>query len=202
MRRGAAPLFSPSKGNGDGAQHRGQVREAGEGRGGHLRQGVQGAGQGHGPARRPQEDPPRDGRGGHPAHRAPRDLPPQPPLPLHLRRPPPRRRAGRQERQARPLPRLRVPRHRPQEVPRRLPQGTQPQAATAAPSQGNQLTILTHRNSDHFSFFFHLVLLLKKNAQFNSINCKNDTLSTDSPVDLSKIGHLVVRDSELSNLCS
>ena len=104
----------------------------------------------------------RDGRGGHPAHRALRDLPPQPPLPLHLRRPPPRRRAGRQERQAHPLPRLRVPRHRPQEVPRRLPQGTQPQAATAAPSQGNQLTILTHRNSDHFSFFFPSSTVIEK----------------------------------------
>ncbi|KAG2622732.1 hypothetical protein PVAP13_3KG007600 [Panicum virgatum] len=74
-----------------------------------------------------------------------RDLPPQPPLPLHLRRPPPRRRAGRQERQAHPLPRLRVPRHRPQEVPQRLPQGAQPQAAPPAPSQEFFVSVMQRR---------------------------------------------------------
>jgi hypothetical protein len=59
---GVSPSFTFSARSGDG--HRGEVREAGEGRGGHLRQGVQGAGQGDGPAGGAQEDPPRDGREG------------------------------------------------------------------------------------------------------------------------------------------
>uniref|UniRef100_A0A453KSU4 Uncharacterized protein n=1 Tax=Aegilops tauschii subsp. strangulata TaxID=200361 RepID=A0A453KSU4_AEGTS len=46
----------------DRRKHHGEVREAGEGRGGHLRQGVQGAGQGDGPGGGAQEDPPGDGR--------------------------------------------------------------------------------------------------------------------------------------------
>lgn len=64
----------------------GEVREDREGWGGDVREGVQGAGQGDGPARRLEEDAARDGRGGHPTHRPPRDLPTPTPLPLPSRR--------------------------------------------------------------------------------------------------------------------
>lgn len=117
----------------------GEVREAGEGGGRDVREGVQGAGQGDGAAGGAEEDEAGDGRGGDPAHRAARDLHPQAALPVALRRPPPLRRAGHQERQARPLPRLRVPRHRPQEVRRRLPQGPQPSPPPHQRHQGTPL---------------------------------------------------------------
>jgi hypothetical protein len=107
---------------------------------------AQGAGQGDGAAGVAQEDPPRDGRGGHPAHR-----PPQPPLPFPLPRQAPRRRAGRQERQARPLPRLRVPRHRPQEVHGRLPEGAQREAAPHPTRQGT--VMIGARQLQKFSLF-------------------------------------------------
>jgi hypothetical protein len=69
LERGRGPGRRDGDGGGDG-----ELREAGEGRRGHLREGVQGARQAHGAAGGAEEDAAGDGGGGRPVDGAARGV--------------------------------------------------------------------------------------------------------------------------------